>query len=330
MTTGPGSVAPTPASEFSEFEFGGDGGTLAPNASIVLNVPAGNAWLKNPTEDLEVEVVLGDGRINGYSAEFINGPASGYAVGDLNFDGSINALDWPIYNAGRGVDLSEMSLAQAYQKGDLDGDRDNDIADFVQFKAFFTMANGAGSFESLISVPEASSFALLSIGLVTFLGSRRKTAAQFSSRRMPRSSLVSSRSAVILGSLVTLVVLAGTARATTLNFAKNSSGITPPDNSDLTVTYGSNVTAANVIGATAGAEGFTPNIALAWRATGGPENTGDPNGDVLEFHTRGDFYWCGTIGACLAVGRGPQQSFGIASPSDARLCSGAWLGGADL
>ncbi len=285
--------APTSASDLSEFEFGGNGGTIAPSASVVLNVPAGNAWLKNPTEDLKLEVVLGDGRISQFTVEYINGPAGGFAVGDLNFDGSITALDWPIYNAGRGVDLSGMSAAQAYQLGDLDGDLDNDFMDFLQFKDLFTAANGAGSFAALVSVPEPTSALLLLLGSVSLLALRPKQAADFLSRRSPRSSVVISRCAVLCGSLLVLLCLAGTTRATTLNFNFNQSGSVPANNSDLNPTYGSNVTAGNIIGATAGAEGFTPNIGLLWAPAGGPEVDGTPDANVLEFHSAATFQGAG-------------------------------------
>ena len=61
----------------------------------------------------------------------------------MNFDGLIDPLDWPIYNSGRGAAMSSLTLTEAYRLGDLDGDLDNDIADFVLFKDFFEAANGA-------------------------------------------------------------------------------------------------------------------------------------------------------------------------------------------
>jgi hypothetical protein len=85
-----------------------------------------------------------------------------------------------------------------------------------------------------------------------------------------------------------LAALAGTAQATVLTFAMNSAGAVPAANSDLDIPYGSNVTAANIIGATDGGEGFTPNIALAWAPTGGTVPAA-PDIDVLEFHSAGTF-----------------------------------------
>lgn len=283
-------VPASSASELTEYEFGGNGGAIAPSASVVLNTPAGNTWLRNPTEDLALKVVMANGQINEYSVEYINGPAGGFAVGDLNFDGSITALDWPIYNAGRGVNLSAMSKAQAYQKGDLDGDLDNDIADFVLFKSYFTMANGAGSFEALLAVPEPVSATLFVTGLVSLLGSRRRADRNLFTWRSPRSFSVISRCIIVCGSLITLLLLSGASCATTLTFAKNASGVVPANNSDLSpTTYGSNLTASNIIGATAGAEDFTPNIGLTWAPAGGPEVDGTPNANVLEYHSSTTF-----------------------------------------
>lgn len=94
------------------------------------------------------------------------------------------------------------------------------------------------------------------------------------------------------GTLALLVAVSGTASSTVLNFAMNEFGGLPANNEDLTVTYGSNVTAGNFIGATAGVEGFTPNISLMWAPTGG-EIPGDPDIDILEFHSADTFTGAG-------------------------------------
>lgn len=101
---------------------------------------------------------------------------------------------------------------------------------------------------------------------------------------------------LILGLTVLLIAVAGTAQATVLTFAMNAAGAVPGNNSDITATYGSNVTAANIIGATDGGEGFTPDIALVWAPTGGAENVpggSGPDADILEFHSAATFTGAG-------------------------------------
>ncbi len=78
---------------------------------------------------------------------------------DLNFDELVDRQDWLLYHAGRGVDLSHLSVLAAFQRGDLDGDLDNDIADFVTFRMLYEAANGPGSFAAL--VPEPATLPLL-------------------------------------------------------------------------------------------------------------------------------------------------------------------------
>ena len=74
-------------------------------------------------------------------------------AGDLNFDGAIDALDWPLYAAGLGRDLSGLTMAEAFQMGDMDSDFDNDYADFLLFREAYETANGPGSFALLVPEP---------------------------------------------------------------------------------------------------------------------------------------------------------------------------------
>lgn len=99
----------------------------------------------------------------------------------------------------------------------------------------------------------------------------------------------------VIATLILMAALSVRGYATVLTFAKNSVGGTPSNNEDLDVPYGSNITASNVIGATNGGEGFTPNIALVWAPTGGTIPN-DPDIDVLEFHSASTF-----SGASLTV-----------------------------
>ena len=87
---------------------------------------------------------------------------------DINSDGVVNEADWQQYNATLGMAFSGMSLEEARDLGDFDGDLDNDVSDFVKFKNLYLAAAGSTAFDTLEGVPEptaallaVSSFALL-------------------------------------------------------------------------------------------------------------------------------------------------------------------------
>ncbi|MBN1853989.1 MAG: PEP-CTERM sorting domain-containing protein [Pirellulales bacterium] len=158
---------PASSTDLSESELGGgDGASLGGSAAIDLGM---GAWIQNPKEDLSMEILLPDGKIRQVPVVFEGNGGNPFGIGDLNFDGTIDALDWPIYNAGRGVDLTGLSGPAAYKRGDLDSDFDNDIADFLIFKGMFVSANGAEAFANLAGVPEPTSVFLLIAG-AAFLG----------------------------------------------------------------------------------------------------------------------------------------------------------------
>jgi hypothetical protein len=73
--------------------------------------------------------------------------------------------------------LSGLSPAEAYRRGDFNGDAENDHADFIRFKEVFEVANGAGSFqEMLASIPEPSTVMLVfAAGLFAVPRARRST-----------------------------------------------------------------------------------------------------------------------------------------------------------
>ncbi len=106
---------------------------------------------------------------------------------DINGDGFVDAADWLLYNTGRGVDMSGLSLSEAMAMGDIDGDLDNDIADFVLFKTLYEEANGMGLSTLFTNVPEPATVTLsiLALGLTMMA---RPTMAR-SSRRQTRTKL---------------------------------------------------------------------------------------------------------------------------------------------
>lgn len=261
--------APNSGTDLSEFEFGGNGGTIAAGASVVLNTPGGAAWGKSLIEDLELNVTMTDGRVNQYSVEYINGPAGGFEVGDLNFDGDINGLDWPIYHSGRGAELSNLTQAQAYRLGDLDGDLDNDISDFVLFKQNFESVNGVGSLEAFLAVPEPASVVLLAMCFALLLGYANKQLASNS-----RTVAVLARKTSALLALTITLIGAQSSLGTTLTFADS-----PGNNQNLPGNYGSNVAVDSAAFVTSDGTGATPNIALNWTPVDPPFD------NVLEFHS---------------------------------------------
>src|SRR5262249_10566879 len=129
------------------------GASLAAGRTVNL----GNAWIKNPTEDLAFQYTAGGQPQTGLV--FYTGAA--LTAGDLNADGVINAADWVIERSNLHGNLSSLSLAEAYRAGDLNGDKQNNHDDFVAFKTLYETANGVGSFAALVGVPEPASLVLI-------------------------------------------------------------------------------------------------------------------------------------------------------------------------
>lgn len=104
-------------------------------------------------------------------------PAAGMSA-DLNLDGKVNVDDWAVFVANSYTMLGGLGQLEAFQRGDLDFDGDNDVTDFRFFKSAFNLVNGAGAFENLWAVPEPSTLAMAGMGVVfwSVARSRKKLA----------------------------------------------------------------------------------------------------------------------------------------------------------
>ncbi len=92
---------------------------------------------------------------------------------DLNGDGFIDDADARDYLSGLHVDLTQLSLVEAFAKGDMNGDRKNDYDDFRIFKTAFEIDRGAGAFEAACAVPEPATAGLVIAGLAVVQFRRR-------------------------------------------------------------------------------------------------------------------------------------------------------------
>ena len=101
-------------------------------------------------------------------------PTTCAVFGDLNGDCGITATDWAQLRTTQHADLTGLTYRQAYLMGDLNGDFQNNHADFVIFKTAYEAEHGAGSFARMLTVPEPCSGALVAIALVTFPGRARR------------------------------------------------------------------------------------------------------------------------------------------------------------
>ena len=139
-----------------------------------VDLGAAGTWLQTPTEDLVFQYISGGEIVQGLVTFTGNGDVP-LAEGDLNADGEVNSADWMILRTNQHTDMSGDSLAEAYRRGDLTGDRQNNHPDFVEFKALYDAANGAGAFAAMVAaVPEpAAAILVLTAGLFALPTLRR-------------------------------------------------------------------------------------------------------------------------------------------------------------
>jgi hypothetical protein len=155
----------------SETQVGGtpgNGGSLGANLNLVLG--GAGAWTANPFgNDIEMEILLADGRVRRVGVTYNGMSDNPVDLGDFNGNGTIDAGDWPTVRDNFNADLTGMTLLQRYARGDLNNDGRNDRFDFAQFKTIFDAANGAGAFNAMVSsVPEPASLVVFVIGFGWF------------------------------------------------------------------------------------------------------------------------------------------------------------------
>ncbi|WP_442484960.1 hypothetical protein [Aeoliella sp. SH292] len=112
--------------------------------------------------------------------EFVGGSGQPYEVLDLNFDGSVDILDWEEFRAGYATPLAGLTQATRYSLGDLDFDGRHSLADYTEFQRLFEQQFGAGAFSAMLSgntVPEPSGILLAAGAAVLLLGRRVRVRA---------------------------------------------------------------------------------------------------------------------------------------------------------
>ena len=148
-------------------------GSLNAGQEAVLSTGAG-PWVKNVTEDMRFVLNLTGGGTRSANVNFVGNNGERFALGDLTFSDGLTVDDWTVFIANAETDLAGLTVAQAYQRGDLDGDGVNSIKDFGLFQTAFDEANGPGAFQAMLaSIPEPSSLLLVSLGYVFLSATRR-------------------------------------------------------------------------------------------------------------------------------------------------------------
>ena len=86
-----------------------------------------------PNEDVKITLLLTDGSQTSLPVHFVGNGGEPFALGDLNFDGTIEADDHGVSPAGLHTDVSGMTIVEAYVKGDMNEDLVTNYRDFDSF-----------------------------------------------------------------------------------------------------------------------------------------------------------------------------------------------------
>ncbi|HEX2476247.1 MAG TPA: hypothetical protein VHK01_15960, partial [Lacipirellulaceae bacterium] len=150
-------------------DVSGTGATLIDGQSFSLGTP----WIRSPLEDITMQMLRANGTVQDVTVRYTgNTPVPG----DLDFDRDVDLTDWALMKTGFSSNISALSPAEKYGKGDFTLDGAINLADVIAFSTAFDAMNGAGSFAALADgslVPEPSACFLLLTAAFVWCGARR-------------------------------------------------------------------------------------------------------------------------------------------------------------
>lgn len=146
--------------------------TLGAFGSATDKINLGNAWIKSPFEDVQVEVRDAAGNAVPVIVRYTGNGGQPLGLADYNANGIVDSTDWVTVRSNLISNVTSLSPFQRYLAGDLNNDGQVNSTDFRQFKTLYEADNGLGSFAALLAVPEPTSACLVLVGLA-MLRSRR-------------------------------------------------------------------------------------------------------------------------------------------------------------
>lgn len=178
---GDGSIDPvndwqisSPANSHALFSEASTGGATSLGVGQWFELSPADGWIRSIYEDLDLRLTLADGSIVDATVLYTGNGGETFDRSDLNFDGLLTQADWNVFRAYHLQSMVGLSIAQSYGRGDLDGDGDNDFADFRLFQADYTAANGAAAFAQLLTVPEPGGVILACLAAIFLSGWRKR------------------------------------------------------------------------------------------------------------------------------------------------------------
>jgi hypothetical protein len=165
---------PTERDNLSEAQDpSGNGVTIADGQTINLGTP----WIRSPLEDIAMQMLRADGTTQDVTVRYTGQPL---VVGDLDFDRDVDLTDWAALKVGFSGNLTGLTPAERYGRGDFTLDGAIDLTDVIAFSNAYDAMNGAGSFAALSGsfVPEPGTLGLAWIAaLGACCPARRRIAA---------------------------------------------------------------------------------------------------------------------------------------------------------
>ncbi|TWT94118.1 hypothetical protein Pla108_38300 [Botrimarina colliarenosi] len=157
----------TPAftAALTEVQSAGAAGPSSISASQSLSF--GSVWNDTRFEDVTVQLTLAGGTTIALTPTYTG---DAHLLGDFDNSGAVDLADYAVFSSNLLTDVSALTQAEAYLRGDMNGDLVVNHSDFISFRNAFP-----GSLaEALAAVPEPSSGLLASLIAVFAVGRCRR------------------------------------------------------------------------------------------------------------------------------------------------------------